>query len=397
MSMSGSLNQLSTAGGAEHIPSVSLDYAVDFHCELWSPDLAHMVEDISDSMSVEDSNISYQADADVRHSAQLRFDERHDWNGNRVKLLCSLTNHKDGEVRTYSLGFYFAEVTSQVLDSLSDPYTVELFDLTTQLDNPIGFSYYIANNSNIGEAIRSLLAAQSQWNRFLPDDANDPITVGYRISPTEAHLVNGRVWRLSEANTWRRVLNRLCDDGGYRSPWLDRDGQLVVEFQYGTAQTVVLPEDHFAVVAEGATLTTDIYRAPNQWIIVGVVAGEAGGGGQPTTIIGYQDLDASAGPHSFEARGRRVVRKVYAVDVGADGTTVTASEESLQRHAARLVGQDKEANERVSFRMSPMPVLWHNDLIALPDYDLDGLWRVQSWRLPLDGGDMNVEAVKVDQ
>lgn len=398
--MTGTLNELATQGGAEHIPSVSLNYQVDFSAELWSADLSTLVADISADLVVDGSVVSYDGSASPRHTASLRWGEdysyRHsrpddpNWGQHRLKLLCSLTNLKDGEVRTYSLGYYFVETSSQVVRTVYDPTTTACYDLTTQLDTPIGHTWYAAGGTQVDDAIRDLLEAQGQWGRYAPAGAADPVTMGFRLSPTEAVLAGGRVWPLGEANTWRRVLNRLAEEGGYRMPWVDRDGVLVVDGQFGTAATVVLPISDWTVVREGARVTTNVHGAPNQWVGVGVVADS-----ETTVIVTAQDVPAEVGAHSFEARGNRIVRKVYQLDQAEEDDTLSADAPAFQRHLTRLVSADREHTTTLDLRMAPMPVFWHSDIVEFWDAVGGGNWRVTKWSMPLDASDMSVTAVRI--
>lgn len=390
--MAGTLDEFATTGGAEHIPSTSLGYRIDFGAELWSPGLTTLVEDISGDLVTEGSSVSYQGNSPVRHTGSLRWGNEHDWVHNRLKLLCSLTSMRDGETRTYTLGYYIADTTSRVMDTDDAPVTTALYDLTTQLDSAIGQSYYVAAGTNAATAIVELLARQGQWGRFEPADARTPIVMDCLVTPTDAVLTKGRVWPISDANTWRRALNHLAAVGSYRQPWVNRQGVLVVDPQIGTSVSVVLPTGAFTVLGEGARYTNDIYQAPNQWIGVGATADA---GSEPTVIVTAQDVEETRGAHSFERRGLRVVRKVYELDAAPDGASLDASTLTFQEQLRKLVTADREVTERVSFKCAPMPVFWHSDIIELTDLGLAGRWRVASWSLPFNGGDMSVEVIRV--
>lgn len=400
--ISGTRESIRGAPGAEHISSVSLNYQVDFHAELWSPDLKSMAADISCDLSTSGSSISYTGDQEVRHTANLRWGRDHsydpdnpdkpDWGRNRLKLLCRLTNMKDDISYTYPLGFYFVESVSKVLDTADDPITTSCYDLTAQLDTTIGETYYVPDGTSIFSAIRELLSNQGQWGRYQASGVDTPTTMSYFISPSEANIEKGRVWQIDDNTTWRRVLNRLADEGGYRIPWVDREGTLIIDGQYGTATTVTLPTGGFTVLGEGSRYTTGIHKAPNQWIGIGVVAEERGKTG---LIVSAQDINIADGLHSFEARGKRVVRRVYHLDIGDEEGELSADNTAFQRQMLRLVNADREETEKVDLKLAPMPVFWHSDVVEFDDLDIDGKWRVSNWSLPLDGSDMSVGAIRV--
>lgn len=397
----GTLTEISGTTTPDSVLADSLSYEIDFHAELWSPDLKAMLLDISSDLTTAGSTVSYDGNREVRHTATLRFgrdysyDEtepnRPDWGRNRLKLLCSLTNAKTGKREVYSLGFYIVETTSKVLDSDDNTVTASCYDLTTQLDAPIGYSYVVEDGTPVFDAIRTVMEDQGQWGLYEPKDetVDDPITLDYFLSPSDSNIVKGRVWGLGEESTWRRVLKELAAEGGYRNPWIDREGTLVIDGQYGTAPTVSLPHGDFSVFGEGSRVTTDVFEAPNQWIGIAVLGGEEGVYGLVSSL---QDIELEKGAHSFEGRGKRVVRRVYQLDVTEEEGDVSTRTAAFKRQFTRLVNDDREVTRRVDFVCAPMPLFWHSEIVDLTNHGVDGKWRVTAWRLPLDGTDMTVQA-----
>lgn len=387
----------------EGISDGSLVYDIDLRAELWEPDLSAPFEDVSEWLSLTGSSITYADRAAVRHTARLRWSGTVDWNAYRIKLFVDVRDRESGSTHTAAMGVYAVDQWHETLGTDPATYETECVDLMALLDQPVGITYTVPTGTSYPVAIKDAVEAASQWNRFEPAGADAPVgpSVRVAVNDDDAYVVGSRIAPLGEQHTWLDIISHLCEGAGYRQPWIDRDGIIVVDAQRSTAETIQSYADSpLTVLAEGARVTTDLRLRPNQWVIYGELVEPTieGPAHASTLLLTHTDLPAATGEHSFDARGRRVLRKVYALDAAAQRADLAAGYErstAFTRAAARLIDADREATRRIAMRIAPTTRLWHDDVIWLRSAGGgSGYWRVTDWSLPFTGAPMTVRAVR---
>lgn len=409
--MAGTLDALDDRDADETITRRALATKLDLRVELWHPDLSGPFEDISEWVSLTGSSLAYDDRASVRHTGTLRFDAEVDWNAYRLAVYVDIANVETGGTHTAAMGVYLVDGWRQVIGTEPRQYDVDIVDLMAVLDTPIGATYAVAAGTSYRQAIIDVAAAAGGWSRFEPAGAAAPLAPPVEVAAdtTDAYVVGSRIIELGGGHTWLDVLSHLAEGGGYRQPYSRRDGTIVVDAarELATTTTISSATAH-PVVGVNIERTTDLRLRPNQWVIVGQVIDPsvASPGQTETMLLTHTDLQTTTGEHSFTARGRRVVRRVYQLDAPATSSDVAGGYERssvFARAAARLVEADREAVESLRFSLTPTTTLWHNDVIELPEvaaaghFGVEGRWRVTDWQLPLDGRPMTVRATKVER
>ena len=170
--------------------------------------------------------------------------------------------------------------------------------------------------------------------------------------------------------------------------WLTREGYLTSDLY---ADTTTLSADHSydstladSTVAYGATVETDVWGVPNQWVFIANIADPAAP--SPSEGNGIVRLrNESDGPASIASRGR-VINRIQQVDA--------TDQAALQLEAERQRTADIQSVQKIVFQSVPSPQLWHRDIINVhfPPHVIHRNAVVQRWTLPLDGNDMTIEA-----
>lgn len=387
----------------ESISDSTLAYDVDVRLELWQPDLSAPFEDITEWLILEGSSLVYADRAAVRHTARLRFSAQLDWNYYRIKVFVDLSNRERNQFHTAAMGVYAVESWTQTLGTDPPIYDVECVDVTALLDQPLGVTYEVPTGTSYPQAIRDAAAAAGEWNRFEPANADPPIAPRVRVSVNDddAFVVGSRIVPVGESYTWLDVISHLCRAAGYRPPYVDRDGDIIIDAERATTEAVTLDyDDPHSVIVDGAKVTTDLRLRPNQWVIYGDLVEPSidGPAHASTLLLTHTDLQASTGPHSFAARGNRVIRRVYALDAAAQQAELAAGytrSQAFNRAAAKLIDSDREATQQMTARIAPTTRLWHGDVIRITNAgNGSGYWRVVEWTLTFDGQPMRLRLVR---
>lgn len=390
----------------------SLSMRVGLRATLLSPDMLP-VRDISYALIPEMCSISYDASRNVRTTAELTFntdEDRHDfpldlwmprpkldWFGHRVLLTMVLTDEETGHVGYKNVGVYVIDQLRTSRDLGDSYFTAQAYDLFALLDTAVGYSFSVDEFTVISDSIREALASFGQW---LPTEDEPssmppaPSTVDFSVAHADVRWLNSRVWRISEGMTWLRMIRQMCEEGGFRAPWMDRDGVLVVDRGGGLDTTIELPAGKFNVVGTEVSEEIDYWGQPTEWIFVANDPHPKAP--LPDGSVGFLRFTHTE-VDEFLRRGRRRVKRLVqsGANYGPDDEESSAETFAVefQEQALREFDQDQAAKSRVRFTMIPNPDLWHADVVKLPH---DGRkWLVQRWDLPFDGQDMRVEAVEV--
>lgn len=167
-----------------------------------------------------------------------------------------------------------------------------------------------------------------------------------------------------------QVLTDLCAQSGLNPPWFDRNGVCRVERikDPDVADVTVAFEPGLNIEAETIVHTNDLLTAFNRTIAISSDS-------QNQAFIGIYDVPAGQ-PHSFEARGFRVVQVVNVEGIGSQKQIIEAAR-SIGRNGGR---GGKIFVEHVT--LSGMPDGRH-DGYDIIDYD-GHHWLEETWTLPLN-------------
>lgn len=335
--------------------------------ELLARDLT-VLADISGQLA--GGTVSRSSYADLHGSASLAIESTLDWGSAIVRPYITLTDFVT--TARFNLGAYYTPTPKTVLDEDPATYAVEALDILDGLSTPIGEAYTIAAGTGYLAAVETILIQQG-FTQYLIDQ-----TAAGRVLPS------ARTWVLDENTTWLAAVNDLLASIGYWGIWSDWDGYLRVQAYVSPAARP--PEFSYDVGAATSMLTPgtqiehDFYRAPNRWVFWrsnGVDGAAPVEGNGLYTVVNQTD-----GPTSIEARGGRVISRAVPLDVADQPSLVTAGQ--------RIVDDDLLIKTSVTVGVSPNPLHWHFDVVAIDDTRIappGGRAMVTKWTLPLDGGD----------
>lgn len=253
----------------------------------------------------------------------------------------------------WPLGVFLISDASTVRHSWGTSAELQLVDqgliLSQALDRSVSFG--------AGTTVRSAMAA-------VLDMAGIDT---YVIDSTEARLGGPTTWTLGR-DTWVRVLNDLADLAGFNSGFFDNVGTYRLR-RAPVAGDDALPDFDYdnppRVHADSIVESDATIESPNRYIVIST-------SGNAAPIAGTWDVPADA-PHSYEARGYRVVSLTERQGLSLGQAT----------EAARVRGlQDADTYQWASFAAAPDP---RHDTYNVVQWQ-GVLWREQSWDLPLQAG-----------
>lgn len=242
--------------------------------------------------------------------------------------------------------------------------TTTMTDQLVDLDYATGGVTMYRPGTRIADALREQLEVAGVVDFFV-EESNAKIT--------------GSAWMVWHPNVTRlKIINDLCQAGGYYSLYYDNEGvarcELVPDLEAAN------PDFEYAsggmIKRDSIVESDDLLDAPNRYLVINSSLTDG-------AVWGYWDIPASA-PNSFENTGRRRVKQI---DMQGPETMEDAAA------AAKAYGQADFSTYRwVNFNTAPNP---RHDT-----YDIIG-WRAekyreQTWRLPLvEGADMSHELRRV--
>lgn len=330
--------------------------------------------DYTEHLLIDGCSIEYNYCSRVKTTCRLNWDVALPFASHRVSLGMTVTDLSSGASARQPLGTYLMENPTVNLD-FDQVWSADGYDLLTILDTPIPYSWSVADGTSIRTAVEAVLTAAETDLDF----------VGWYVDST---VRGDRVWPLGGQTTWIDVLDELLVSAGWRPIWLTREGYLTSD-EYQNTKT--LQPDFFydataadTTIGYGATVETDVWGIPNQWIFIADIADPAVAA--PSEGNGVVRLrNESDGPSSIANRGR-VINRIVQVDA--------TDQAALQLEAERQQETDIQSVQKIRFKAVPSPQLWHRNIIQVhfPPHVIRRNAVVQRWSLPLDGNDMSIEA-----
>lgn len=242
--------------------------------------------------------------------------------------------------------------------------TTTMVDQLMPLDFATGGVTMYRPGTRIADALREQLEVSGVTDAFV-EESNARIT--------------GSAWMVWHPNITRlKIINDLCQAGGYYTLFFDNDGlarcELVPDLE--AANPDFRYSSNGMVKEDSVVESDDLLDAPNRYLLINSSLTDG-------AVWGYWDVPPSA-PHSYENTG---FRKVKQIDSQGPETMEDATA------AAKAYGQADFSTYRwVNFNTAPNP---GHDTFDIIDWQAEK-YREQSWRLPLiEGADMTHELRRV--
>jgi len=352
--------------------SLQLDVGLDL---LDSDD--RLIEDISADLVASGGVVERDAGASIHGTCRLAITRDLQWGSQRLRPWMRLSS--SAWSARWNLGVFLPATPERRAGETPATFEVTGFDKLSVLNVCHGSSYSAAAGAAPLTLVADLLAAAGE-SAVAIDQAGAGTVLPARV-----------VWPFEASTTTLGIVNDLLLLAGYRSLWCDRDGVYRSEPDRAASERAVSwwfdADDVFATtVTQRRMMSADFFAAPNRWVFVRNDPAQAA----PTEGAGmFTVVNQSDGPTSVDARGR-TISTVVRLDAADQAALVTQGN--------RIVEAGKKVARRLSIGTSPVPALWHGDVVTYADAAL-GLsgsrWLVTGWRLPLDGGDMALEMTEV--
>lgn len=349
------------------------------------------VYDLSDYLTRAGSYVERDCNAAVHGSCLLNTEYPHNWGVDRVKIyyLIACDSVPLGPIR-FDLGIFTLTAPGQQLGTDAPLYPATGYDKLYLLNTPIGDAYNIATGAAVLATARSIILSVTGSSHIIADGVKEAATVA---DP-------GLTWSVDDAGsvTWLQVVNALLDLVGYRPLWCDQNGyyrsELYVdpatrpaEAIFGAGDTALsryldpLWRSHVVVTDGNRSINRSAWNQPNWWRFI-----QAGLSFQPTEGAGqYTVQNLTAGPTGQQSAGRVVKAPVQSLQA--------TGQADLQAQGDLIVARQIATAETLPFSTAPWPLAGHFDVMTFADPTLPGqeTRRVvaQTWRLPLDGKDMD--------
>jgi hypothetical protein len=184
----------------------------------------------------------------------------------------------------------------------------------------------------------------------------------------------------SDAVTYLDVANDLLAAINYERLWTDRDGAYTSRAYTSPATAPIvwtfdIGDTAAVIVGESRRTEQDETDRTNWWRFI-----RADLAGMPSEGAGYYTVDNSASGTKYKS--------VQTLDV-LDQTELEAAGDAIVEKAT-------QRKKYVEFPVSPLPVLWHLDVVKIINADDSvNIGQVVGWRAPIPDGDwtLTVEIV----
>jgi hypothetical protein len=315
-------------------------------------------------------SVSRASYATLHGTATLQVARDLNWGTAILRPYMTITDGMN--VVRFNLGAYLTSSPKTEVGEVPVTHEVDGYDILHWLNTPVGQAHVVPAGTGYLAAAEAILQTQG--------------IVAYQIDQAQAAVVLAapRVWVLDSSTTWLMIVNDLVAGVGYQGVWSDWDGRLrITPYQRPLERG---PEWLYAVdgvssmIAPRRTITRDYFAAPNRWVFYW---SQDPSGATPVEGAGvYTYVNNRDGPTSVAERGGRVItaapQQVDAVDQSA-----------LIAQAQAAIDADLRLKTTVEVPVSPNPLHWHFDRIAVADPLLGSVADalVTRWTLPLDGSD----------
>lgn len=207
--------------------------------------------------------------------------------------------------------------------------------------------------------------------------------------------VEDMIWPADTSTETYDIVADIIAAAGCDPPWVSRAGIFrftrIVDRERAGTMWHYDADSPTTSVAPARSETIDLWDTPNTWVFLrSGLSQEALSEDGSTLYINEND-----GPASIAARAGRIVRSVHSLDA-ADA--VAFEDQSLA-----IVADEMQTGRVIEMATSPNPTHWDHDLVEYSDAAIPGdidlvtpiKYHVKSWRLPLDGKDMDLRLEEI--
>ena len=265
----------------------------------------------------------------------------------------------------YPLGIFRPATVTPREDETGKSLTIEAYDRSwLARDSRTTIRQYFAGGTNYVEAAVSMLAASG---------IGTVSTVG-----TSLTLAEGREdWEIGTSRL--QIANELLSEIGYKGVWFDASGIARIEpYETVTSENIrhtISDRDVKSLLVPGIARTTDIFNAPNVFIVICSNPDKDAG------MVAVAENTALQSPLSIRRRGRRIVQVTRVNNI--------ATQQELQAYADRQLTDSLISGEKIQVTTGLLPGYGVGEVTAIQYGDLFAICREVAWTMELQvGGNM---------
>ena len=201
-------------------------------------------------------------------------------------------------------------------------------------------------------------------------------------TPNSATLTSERTWE-PETNLLS-VVNELLAEINYNQLHFDANGYAVLSPKriptIGNVKHTIVSTDVKAMLLPNASQTTDIFNAPNNFIVV------CSNPDIDEPLVAEVSNTSAVSPLSIQRRGRKVTKYVRVNNV--------ASQEELNEYAKNLLFESTGYGETVQIHTALRTNHGLNDVVALSYEPISGIYTESEWDMSLQAGGIMKHTLK---
>lgn len=263
------------------------------------------------------------------------------------------------------LGIFRPATVTPKKSAAGESLSIEAYDRSwLARDSKTSSRQYFAAGTNYVEAASSLLAASGIGS----------------ISATATSLTLAEAREDWEIGTSRlEIANELLTEIGYKGVWMDAAGIARIEpYETVSAENIrhtISDRDVTSLLLPGISRTTDIYSAPNVFVVICSNADKADG------MVAVAENSAMQSPLSIQRRGRPIVQVTRVNNI--------ATQQELQAYADRQLTDSLVGGETITVTTGLFPGFGVGEITALQYGEIFAICREKAWSMSLrPGGQM---------
>ena len=305
--------------------------------------------------------------ADIHGTCRISLSRELAWLTDRVLVYQTLTS--SDYTLTQNLSVYTLTTPEMQIGERPTTYDVLGYDKLQLFAKPVGDTYVVSAGTGYLEAVYAVFAAAGLGSAG---------TINIDSSAVDKTLSEPMVWGLDPASptTYLTIVNDLLEQIGYRGLWCDGTGAYRSEPYQSPAErapswTLDTSDQQTCIVGESRSLTMDVAEPTNWWRFI-----RANHPTQPVEDDGLYTVDLSGEGAKY--------KRVVSIDA-VDQTTLEALGDAI-------VQSDRQTARTITCATGPGLPLGHFDVLRFvdPEGQLNVKTVVQSWSIPLDGGDISL-------
>lgn len=317
-------------------------------------------------------------------------------------LVVSSPQYLNGAQQEFQRGVYIATSPDKqlTLSNNTQARTVSCYDKIYLLRSDVGDTFSANAGTTYADNIATLMsmagiAGAKVSGHLNVSVVNYPGSWSTKTIPTGADMI----YPSDDSNnyTYIQIINELLKASGCRPLWTDEDGTFTISLEPGATgvpsvctiyQSPPNPLDA-VIVKDGNKITSDVWGIPNQLVFIqnGLTFDPThtdGSDGQ--YVINNVPNTTHYHPPSDQTTIGRIIRSVQHINASGQADLITQSEKIYKD----LFSQAEVFTQSIA----PWPPFWHYPRFTYIDPALSRggkrILEVQSWSMPLTGGEMRV-------